>query len=148
MIEPFISPTELKKLIDAGQNWVPIKKAEWPSFVGTYKKIEMGYSRTQRVGWVHLEEESPLDLDIPVGVVLAPCVFKSTNYDYDVVYPITTWYGLIEGECRDPGKIKPKEKEEKSFACSQGQPNWGQGGIGNFVNTPMPLTKSVAYAKD
>lgn len=109
-IEPFISPSELKDLIDAGQNWVPIRKAEWP-FLAQIDD-DHGYAHVQRVGWIQGEEPSPLDLGLPCGVILMPCTAKLIAHKeneeseptfstrFDPCYANVTWYGRLTEDCR------------------------------------------------
>lgn len=128
MIKPFISPKELKARVDAGQNWVPIRKAEWPFFIMITNDDEYeqsGYEDIQNVGWLQNEELSPLELGIDMGVVLVPCIGHTedipteaegqtkTIMRYDPCSALTTWYGLIEDHC-DRSTVCAKSDEEES----------------------------------
>lgn len=100
MISPSISPLEMKKRIDAGQVWVPIRKAEIIGY-----GYSTGYEDVQKVSWYQGEEPSPFDLGLDVGVVKLTCTIRRTVEDektminFDPCAPISTMYGLITEDC-------------------------------------------------
>ena len=100
MISPSISPLEMKKRIDAGQVWVPIRKAEMID-----PGVITGYEDVQKVSWYQGEEPSPFDLGLDVGVVKLVCTVRTTvegektMTHFDPCTPISTFYGLITEDC-------------------------------------------------